>query len=85
VKLIYDWDWPGSKEEFDRALQLNPDNTTALHWYSHYLTAMGRHEQSIAVAKRALEINPVDLSLNEHLAWTYLMARQYDLAIEQMS
>jgi DNA-binding winged helix-turn-helix (wHTH) protein/TolB-like protein/Flp pilus assembly protein TadD len=83
VKLIYDWDWAGSKQEFDRALQLNPGDTTALHWYSHYLSAMGRHQESIAASRRALDINPVDLSLNEHLAWTYLMARQYGLAAEQ--
>lgn len=82
VKLIFDWDWPGSKQEFNRALELNPGDTTALHWYSHYLSAMGLHDQSIATAKRAFEINPVDLSLNEHLAWTYLMARQYGAAIE---
>jgi len=83
AKLIYAWDWPGAEREFKRALELNPSNTTALHWYSHYLTAMGRHAESIAEAKRALEINPVDLSLNEHLSWTYLMARQYDAGIEQ--
>lgn len=83
VKLIYDWDWAGSKKEFDRALELNPANATTLHWYSHYLSAMGRHEESVAAAKRALQISPVDLPLNEHLAWTYLMARQYDLADEQ--
>jgi DNA-binding winged helix-turn-helix (wHTH) protein/TolB-like protein/Tfp pilus assembly protein PilF len=83
VRLIYDWDWQGSKQEFDRALQLNPADTTALHWYSHYLSAMGLHDESIQASKRALEIDPVDLSLNEHLAWTYLMARQYDRAIEQ--
>lgn len=83
VKLIFDWDWPGSQQEFDRALELNPGDTTALHWYSHYLSAMGLDDQSIATAKRALAINPVDLSLNEHLAWTYLMARQYPAAVEQ--
>lgn len=83
VKLIYDRDWAGSEEEFKRALELNPGNTTTLHWYSHYLTAMGRHEESIARSKRALEIDPVNLSLNEHLAWAYLMARKYDLATEQ--
>jgi len=83
IRLIYDWDWAGAKREFDRALELNPRDTTTLHWYSHYLTAMGLHEESIATAKRALDIDPVNLSLNEHLAWTYLMARQYGLAVEQ--
>jgi tetratricopeptide (TPR) repeat protein len=83
VKLIFAWDWQGAEREFHRALELNPSDTTSWHWYSHYLTAMGRHDESIAAAKRALEINPVDLSLNEHLAWVYIMARQYDQAVDQ--
>jgi len=83
VKLIFAWDWQGAEQEFHRALELNPSDTTALHWYSHYLTAMGRHEESVAASKRALAINPVDLPLNEHLAWVYLMAHQYDQAVDQ--
>ncbi|HXJ92816.1 MAG TPA: tetratricopeptide repeat protein [Terriglobia bacterium] len=83
VKLIFAWDWQGAEQEFHRALELNPSDTTALHWYSHYLTAMGRHQESVAASKRALAINPVDLPLNEHLAWVYIMARQYDLAVDQ--
>lgn len=83
VKLIFAWDWQGAEQEFQRALELNPSDTTALHWYSHYLTAMGRHQESVAASKRALAINPVDLPLNEHLAWVYIMARQYDMAIDQ--
>jgi DNA-binding winged helix-turn-helix (wHTH) protein/TolB-like protein/Flp pilus assembly protein TadD len=83
VKLIFAWDWQGAEQEFRRALELNPSDTTALHWYSHYLTAMGRHDESLAASKRALAINPVDLPLNEHLAWVYIMAQQYDLAVDQ--
>jgi DNA-binding winged helix-turn-helix (wHTH) protein/TolB-like protein/Tfp pilus assembly protein PilF len=83
VKLIFAWYWQGAEQEFHRALELNPSDTTALHWYSHYLTAMGRHDESLAASKRALAINPVDLPLNEHLAWVYIMAHQYDRAVDQ--
>jgi serine/threonine protein kinase/tetratricopeptide (TPR) repeat protein len=83
VKLHYDWDWSGAEREFKRAIELNPQYATAPHWYSHYLMAMGRTEESLAAAKRALELDPLDLIMNVHLAWHYWLAREYDHQIEQ--
>ncbi|MGH9455126.1 MAG: winged helix-turn-helix domain-containing protein [Terriglobia bacterium] len=83
IKLYYDWDWPGVEREFVRALELNPNYDTAHHWFSHYLTAMGRNEESLAECRHALELNPTDVVLNQHLAWYYLMARQYHEAVSQ--
>lgn len=33
VKLYYDWDWVGTKTEFKRAVELNPNYATAHQWY----------------------------------------------------
>ena len=52
--------------------------------YSHYLTPRGRLEESVAEAKRAVEIDPLDVLLNIHLGWAYLYARKYDEAIAQL-
>ena len=43
VRATYDWDWPGADRAFQRAIELNPRYATAHHWYSVYLTAMGRY------------------------------------------
>ena len=51
--------------------------------YSHYLTPMGRFEESVAEARRALALDPLDVLLNVHLSWAYLHARRYDEAITQ--
>ena len=51
--------------------------------YSHYLTPMGRFEESVTEARRALDLDPLDVLLNVHLAWAYLHARRYDEAIAQ--
>lgn len=29
LKLWYDWDWAGAEREFKRAIELNPNNSTA--------------------------------------------------------
>ena len=51
--------------------------------YSHYLTPMGRLEESVTEARRALDLDPLDVLLNAHLAWAYLHARRYDDSITQ--
>ena len=82
IKLIYDWDWAGAEQEFRRAIALNPLYDNAHHWYSHELVALGRKDEAMAEARRALEISPSDTVMNEHMGWTYLMARDYDHAIQ---
>jgi TolB-like protein/Tfp pilus assembly protein PilF/class 3 adenylate cyclase len=84
IKLNYEWDWSGAEREFKRAIELKPNHDNAHHWYSHYLTAMGRTQESLAESKRALELDPVGLVINVHLGWHYFYARQYDQAIEQL-
>src|SRR5262245_29764035 len=83
VHLLYDWDLAASEKEFRRALELDPEYTTAHHWYSHCLLVLGRTDESLAESKRALELEPLNLAVGSHLGWHFLYARQYDEAIEQ--
>jgi TolB-like protein/DNA-binding winged helix-turn-helix (wHTH) protein/Flp pilus assembly protein TadD len=83
VHLLYEWDLAACEKEFRRALELDPNYTTAHHWYSHCLLPLGRTEESLAESKRALALEPLSLVVGNHLAWHYLYARQYDQAIEQ--
>ena len=83
VTFFYDWEWPAAEREFKRAIGLNPNNADAHHWYSHYLMAQGRIEESLNQSKRALELSPFDFLMHIHLAWHYLYARQYDHALSQ--
>lgn len=84
TKQLYDWDWSGADREFKRAFELNPNYVNAHHWYSHYLAALGRTQESLAESKRSLELAPLDLIINTHLGWNYIFVRQYDLAVEQL-
>ena len=83
VRLFCNWDWPGAERAFLRAMQLNPRYAEAHHMYSHYLTPMGRSEESVREALLALELDPLDVLLNVHLGWAYLHSRRFDEAIAQ--
>jgi TolB-like protein/DNA-binding XRE family transcriptional regulator len=79
----HEWDWTGAEAQFQRAFELNPNYAVCHHWYSHFLMATGRTEESLVESRRCLELDPLDLVINVHMAWHYLFARQYDQAVEQ--
>jgi TolB-like protein/DNA-binding winged helix-turn-helix (wHTH) protein/Tfp pilus assembly protein PilF len=83
VKLAYDWDWSGAESEFKQALALNPNYSTAHHWYSHYLVAMGRLDEALNELERARELDPFSPPINNFLGTTLYYARRYDDAIRQ--
>jgi eukaryotic-like serine/threonine-protein kinase len=80
----YDWDWAGSERENKRSLDLNPNYATGHHWYGWFLAVMGRNEEAVREAKRALEIDSLSLIINCHLGYTYYFGRRYDLGIDQL-
>jgi tetratricopeptide (TPR) repeat protein len=83
INFAYDWDWDSAERGFKHALALNPDNSIAHQLYSMYLVVMGRFDEAIAEAKKALELEPLSLSRNSHLGNTFMWTGQYDRAIDQ--
>jgi TolB-like protein/DNA-binding winged helix-turn-helix (wHTH) protein/Tfp pilus assembly protein PilF len=83
TKFSFDWDWPGAEAELKRAIELNPKYDTAYRKYGNFLAGMGRTEESIAAANKALELDPLSITLSTHLGWMFYLARQNDLAVQQ--
>ncbi len=83
VQLFYDWDWRSAEQEFQRAMELNPNYATAHHWHAHCLVTVGRLEEAFAEMRRALELDPLSLIINAEMGWMFYVAHQYDRAIEQ--
>lgn len=79
----YDWDWVGAEREFKQAIELNSNYSIVHHWYAHLLMQQGRVEESLAEAKRAQELDPLSLFINNGLARQYYLSHQYDQSIAQ--
>lgn len=62
VSFTYDWNWKTAEHEFKRALELNPKYSDGYQFYSYYLTATSRFEESLAHMKKAGELDPTSLS-----------------------
>lgn len=83
VKFQYDWDWEGAEREFRRSIALDPRRSDTWHWLSHVLTATGRFPEALEAAHKAIEIEPLDMSAQNHLGWYYYFAGDFDRAVDQ--
>src|SRR6185437_13398992 len=75
------WDWPGAEREIKRGMELNPNYAHAP--YSWYLMQIGRRQDGLLEAQRAIEIDPLSQKALDWSAFAHLMARDYDEALEQ--
>lgn len=84
VKLFYEWDWQGAEREFQRAIELNPNYAMTWQWYAMELAALGRHEEALRETDRALQLDPLSMSINTTTGLLFYLVREYELAQEQI-
>ena len=79
-----DLDLAGAAREFQRAIELQPNNATAHQWYGNGpLDSLGRFDEAIAETKRAVELDPLSSIINTDRAFSLYFARRYDEALAQ--
>jgi tetratricopeptide (TPR) repeat protein len=57
------WDITTGEQEFRRAIDLNPDNATAHHWYANALLALHRLPEALAEIDRAQTLDPASSAI----------------------
>jgi serine/threonine protein kinase/tetratricopeptide (TPR) repeat protein len=81
---IYDWDWAGAESHFKKAFELDSNiSYTHLVYGGSYLSAVGKPEQALAEAKKAVELEPLSLISNAVAVGMYLNARQFENGLVQ--
>lgn len=81
VQRMWEWDWLAAEASFRRAIELNACYATAHRWYSHLLSGLGRHDEALPVAWRALENDPLSLIIKGAVGDVLFYARRYEEAI----
>jgi len=77
------WQWEQAEEEFKGAIKLNPNYSTAHHWYNLYLLDMGRIDEAMAEIKRAHELDPLSLIIGTTLTYAYFAKGDVNSSIAQ--
>jgi TolB-like protein/Tfp pilus assembly protein PilF len=83
IALAYDWQWEKAKENFERAIELNPNDPDAYGGLAWYLAVAGRLDEAIEMMQTAVKLDPFSCVYNNHVAWLYMHAGQIERAIEQ--
>jgi serine/threonine protein kinase/Flp pilus assembly protein TadD len=83
VFAIDDLDWASGEEQFLRAIELDPGCAHAHFWYALcVLTPLGRAEEALREAERALELEPLSLTMCSTTGWMYYFHGQYEEAVK---
>jgi len=83
VEMHYEWKFREAEREFKRAIDLDPNYSTAHQWYAFDLVAMGRLDEAVAEIKRARQTDPLSAIVNTDLAEMLYFDRNYDEALRQ--
>ncbi|MEI9972453.1 MAG: hypothetical protein WDO73_10610 [Ignavibacteriota bacterium] len=81
VKLQYDWDWAGAKEELDRAVASLPASGFAAEWRARWFQSQGHMNEAISETQRALVLDPLSSAIAGDAAAQYLALNQTDRAV----
>lgn len=80
----YDWDWQTAEKEYRRAIELNPNYSTAHHWYAEHLAFLGRFDEALRESEQARRLDPLSLIIAADHAVILYYARRYDDAIREL-
>ena len=82
--LADDFEWAEAEKEFQRALQLEPNNAHFHYFYSLlYLLPMKRYDEALTEIRNALLLDPLSSIMNVNYAYTLFAAHRYDEAAQQ--
>lgn len=79
------WDAVDAEKEFRRALELDPNNVKAHHWYATFLHALGRHEEALTEIDLARKLAPDSSSIladKAQLLWS--VAGHHEQALQML-
>jgi tetratricopeptide (TPR) repeat protein len=80
-RLIHAYDWVEAEALLRRALEIQSNNTSALHWLSHVLSWQGKHAEAIQWASRAVEVDPLSTLMHMNLSYIYMDAGDFEKSI----
>jgi serine/threonine-protein kinase len=78
----YGWNWPAAEEAFRRGLELNPSSSFGRLSFANFLTSMGRFDESVALGRETLRLDPLSPAVYNELVWPLRLAGHEDEAFE---
>jgi serine/threonine-protein kinase len=83
IATFYEWDWRKAGREFERAIALDPRNSSAHLWRAWYFIATDSLDASIREGRAALAIEPFSLLTNTRMVSFLYYANRYKEGLQQ--
>lgn len=82
---LFDFDFPTSVHEFEQALERNPNYATAHQWFGDStLPSLGQFDRANDEMKRALELDPLSVVINDDVGFIYWISGRSQEAVTQL-
>ena len=83
---LFYWEWkvPAAFAEYRRALQLDPRDEEAHHWYATSLLALGHYQDALAEIDKAQQLDPASRSILSDQALIHFWAGDRAAAIDKL-
>ncbi len=78
---MFQWRWTESEQAHRHAMSLEPANAFPHMMYPFLCSLLGRHEEAVSHAAKAVELDPLDLMTNYRLVQANYYARRYEEAV----
>jgi serine/threonine protein kinase/Tfp pilus assembly protein PilF len=83
IYFMWEWNWDDAGREYRRAIELKPNYSSALQWYSSLLAATGRTDEALAEVKQARDLDPFSLSIAAHPGWINYLSRDAEATVRE--
>ena len=74
--------WDDAEQDYNRAIELNPNYASAHHWYAYFMTFHRRFDEALKRIKIAQELDPLSLAIADSIGEILYFARRNHEAIE---
>jgi len=78
---VFQWRWAEAEQAYKRAISLEPTNAFPHMAYPILCSFLGRHEEALLHAGKAVELEPLDLMTNFRLLQANYYSRHYEEAV----
>jgi DNA-binding winged helix-turn-helix (wHTH) protein/TolB-like protein/tetratricopeptide (TPR) repeat protein len=84
IKFYFDWDWEGARQEFARAIELNPNDPVSHQWHAVYLLASGQPGRAFDEVQLAHRLDPLSLAINTDIGFHHYYNGRYEEAAAEL-
>jgi len=80
--LRYEWNWPASEREFQRAMELDPEDPDSYSEYAMFLVSVSRFDEALRMREAVKKLQPPNAGASNGVGFVHYHARNYERSIE---